>query len=47
LLEAVLEWGREKGCAEAELNMLVSNPARRLYEKLGFKEFQLEMRLTF
>jgi len=45
LLRAVLEWGREKGCVEAELNTLVGNPARRLYERVGFEVFKLEMRL--
>lgn len=45
LLEAALEWGREKGCVEAELNTLVGNPARNLYERMGFKVFELEMRL--
>lgn len=45
LLEAALEWGKEKACQEAELNVLVSNPARKLYESLGFKAFELEMRL--
>jgi GNAT superfamily N-acetyltransferase len=45
LLEAALEWGREKGCVEADLNTLVGNPARELYEQIGFEVFQLKMRL--
>ena len=45
LVEAALEWGRAKGCAEAELNTLVGNPARGLYERVGFEVFELEMRL--
>jgi ribosomal protein S18 acetylase RimI-like enzyme len=45
LLEAALGWGKGKACQEAELNVLVSNPARRLYESLGFEVFELEMRL--
>jgi ribosomal protein S18 acetylase RimI-like enzyme len=45
LLEAALEWGREKGCAEAELNVLARNPARGLYESAGFEVFELKMRL--
>ena len=45
LLEAALEWGRGKGCAEAELNVLAGNPARKLYEDAGFDVFELEMRL--
>jgi GNAT superfamily N-acetyltransferase len=44
LVEAGLEWGRRRGCVEAELNVLVGNPARRLYEKLGFQTFELELR---
>jgi RimJ/RimL family protein N-acetyltransferase len=44
LLEAILDWGRSRGCAEAELNTLVVNPARSLYEKLGFRAFEIEMR---
>jgi GNAT superfamily N-acetyltransferase len=44
LLEALLAWGRSEGCVEAELNTLVGNSARALYEDLGFRVFQLEMR---
>ena len=43
LLKAVLEWGRASGCVEAELNVLVANPARELYEGLGFSPLQVEM----
>jgi len=45
LLKAVLEWGRSSGCTEAELNVLVDNPARSLYRELGFREFEIEMTL--
>ena len=45
LLKEALEWGKRKSCEEAELNVLVGNSARRLYERMGFEEFQLEMRL--
>jgi aminoglycoside 6'-N-acetyltransferase I len=45
LLEAALEWGRGKGCQEVDLNVLLSNPARKLYESLGFTGFELKMRL--
>ena len=45
LLEAVLEWGRGKGCVEAELSVLARNPANKLYENAGFEVFELEMRL--
>lgn len=44
LLEAVVGWGQRSGCVEAELNALVANPARGLYEKLGFSVSELEMR---
>ncbi len=43
LLEAALAWGRDKGCTEVELNVLVNNPARTLYEKMGFRALQVEM----
>jgi GNAT superfamily N-acetyltransferase len=46
LLEAVLAWGRARGCAEAQLSVLTENPARKLYESLGFEPFELEMRLA-
>ena len=44
LLEALLEWGRSLGCVEAELDTLVANPARHLYEKAGFRASEIEMR---
>lgn len=44
LLQALFDWGRGQGCAEAELNTLVSNAARLLYEKIGFTEFEIKMR---
>lgn len=43
LLEAALAWGRDMGCTEVELNVLVNNPARALYEKMGFQALQVEM----
>jgi aminoglycoside 6'-N-acetyltransferase I len=44
LLEAALAWGRQKGCLEADLNVLAGNPARGLYEGLGFQVFEVNMR---
>lgn len=44
LIEAALKWGRKKGCVEVDLNVLYHSPAKSLYEELGFKIFQLEMR---
>jgi len=43
LLEAALAWGRHAGCVEADLHVLVHNPARALYERLGFTVFELAM----
>jgi GNAT superfamily N-acetyltransferase len=45
LLEEALEWGRGIGCVEAELSVLPQNPARQLYESMGFEISELEMRL--
>lgn len=36
LLSALWDWGREKGCVACDLNVVAGNPARSLYEKLGF-----------
>jgi hypothetical protein len=44
LLEGALEWGRTHSCVEAELSTLCGNPARRLYESLGFVAAEVEMR---
>ena len=43
LLDAILDWGRSIGCTEAELNVLIDNPARSLYRDLGFRAFEIEM----
>ena len=43
LLDAVLEWGGREGCDQVELDVLVANPARALYEKAGFRDFELKM----
>jgi GNAT superfamily N-acetyltransferase len=45
LLNAALEWGRGEGCDEAELDVLVANPARALYEGAGFRDFEMKMTL--
>ena len=45
LLEAAIMWGRENGCEEVELNVLAGNPARRLYESMGFEVFDVQERL--
>ena len=46
LLEALLEWGRDSECITAELNVLVNNPARALYETLGFSATRVKMTRT-
>jgi GNAT superfamily N-acetyltransferase len=43
LLNASLDWGRSVGCTQAELNVVVHNPARRLYKCMGFDTRQIEM----
>ncbi len=44
LLRAAIEWGRRRHCQQAQLSVLPHNPARRLYQKLGFTVYGLEMR---
>jgi ribosomal protein S18 acetylase RimI-like enzyme len=44
LFEAAFQWGRDKGCTEVDLHVLQNSPAKLLYEGLGFKAFQIEMR---
>ena len=44
LLEAALQWGRDRECVEAQLNSLAGNPGRHLYESLGFRIFESELR---
>jgi ribosomal protein S18 acetylase RimI-like enzyme len=44
LLRAALDWGRQHHCLQATLCTLPHNPARRLYQKLGFTVDGLAMR---
>jgi ribosomal protein S18 acetylase RimI-like enzyme len=44
LLRAALKWGQQQHCRRAQLSVLPHNPARRLYQALGFRIFGLEMR---
>ena len=44
LLRAALKWGQQRHCRLAQLSVLPHNPARRLYQALGFSIFGLEMR---
>jgi ribosomal protein S18 acetylase RimI-like enzyme len=43
LVAALLDWGRAAGATECDLNVLSRNPARELYEKLGFGAVQVKM----
>jgi GNAT superfamily N-acetyltransferase len=43
LIRQVLEWGWQMHADEADLNVLVANPARRLYEHLGFQINEMSM----
>ncbi len=43
LIRKVLEWGQSMNAAEANLNVLVANPARRLYKHLGFQPHEISM----
>jgi GNAT superfamily N-acetyltransferase len=36
LIARILDWGRTVGIEQCDLNVLSRNPARSLYEKLGF-----------
>lgn len=44
LFEAAFEWARSRGCLDATLHVLEASPARSLYEELGFRRVQVEMR---
>jgi GNAT superfamily N-acetyltransferase len=46
LIRAALRWASEKGCQEADLNILINNKnAKSLYESFGFAVFQHKMRM--
>jgi ribosomal protein S18 acetylase RimI-like enzyme len=44
LLRTAIAWGQQHHCLHAQLSVLPHNPARRLYQELGFKVYGLEMR---
>lgn len=46
LMKHMLDLGKERGCTEAELDTIVANPARRLFEKLGFAVSEHNLRRT-
>jgi ribosomal protein S18 acetylase RimI-like enzyme len=43
LLGKILDWGRAAGGVQCDLNVLSNNPARSLYEKLGFSICEVKM----
>ena len=43
MIRKILEWGQQMGVAEADLNVLAANPARRLYEQFGFQPREISM----
>ena len=46
LVQDALEWALDRGCREADLNVLFNNEkARHLYQKLGFSVFQYQLRI--
>jgi GNAT superfamily N-acetyltransferase len=45
LIKEALKWASEHDCEEAELKVLINNNAKFIYEKIGFKVFQEEMRV--
>ena len=45
LIKETLKWASDHDCEEAQLNVLINNDAKALYEKTGFKVFQHEMRV--
>jgi GNAT superfamily N-acetyltransferase len=43
LIHEALKWGQQMNAVEADLNVLVANPARRLYKQLGFQPHEISM----
>jgi GNAT superfamily N-acetyltransferase len=43
LLRRILDWGRTVDAEQCTLNVLANNPAKSLYDKNGFSEFQLNL----
>jgi len=43
LIAHILDWGRTVGIQQCDLNVLSRNPARSLYEKLGFSVVEVKM----
>ena len=46
MVHEALKWASERGCREADLNVLYDNDnAKNLYKKLGFEVFQHNLRM--
>ena len=43
LVEHALDWGRSRSCSRASLHVVPQNPARHLYDDLGFETTDLTM----
>ena len=43
LLQTCLDWGRDRGCLLAQLNVLQSSPARSLYAAMEFADLEVHM----
>jgi len=43
MIHKALEWGQYMNAVEADLNVLVANPARQLYKQLGFQPHEISM----
>ncbi len=43
LLHYLIKWGQQMSVEEIELNVLVANPARQLYEQFGFRPREISM----
>ena len=43
LLNHLLTWGQKMNANEVDLNVLVANPARDLYEQFGFEPHEISM----
>ena len=44
IIDELVRIGKERGCKEVELSVLVNNPAFHMYKKMGFNEFTILMR---
>ncbi|MBK8024802.1 MAG: GNAT family N-acetyltransferase [Chloroflexi bacterium] len=45
LIDRAFDWARAQGGTFAQLSVLAANPARHLYESIGFTVFEQEMTL--